>query len=119
MVPDKQDHRHPPGPPLAAEDAPAQGHQGQAGHGDEGPGGLAGPEGQELEDQVQPSPQRRGDGVEQVDDAGEEDGGRCPPPYPPGPAVGLAEVGGRGPRLAHRVGRHQRRDGGSGRPGPG
>ena len=111
----QQDHRHPPGPPLAAEDAPAQGHQGQPGHGDQRPGGHAGPQREELQHEVQPAPQWRGDGVEQVDDAGEEDGGRGPPPHPPGPPVGLAEVGGRRPRLAHRIGGHQRRDAGCAR----
>ena len=72
-------------------------------------GGHAGPEGEDLEHHVQPAPQRWGDGVEQVDDAGEEDGGRGPAPHPPGPPVGLVEVGGGRPRLAHRVGGDQRR----------
>ncbi len=50
----------------------------------------------------------RGEGVEQVDDPGDQDGGRGPATHPPGPAVGLVEVGSRRPRLAHRVGSHQR-----------
>ncbi len=45
IVPGQEDHGHPPGPPLAPQDAPTQGDEGQSGHGDEGPGGDAGPEG--------------------------------------------------------------------------
>ena len=58
---------------------------------------------------MQASPQRWGDGVEQVDDAGEEDGGGGPPPDPPRPAVGQAEIGRRGPRRAHGERRHHGR----------
>ena len=100
----------PPATPVVArEDPPSQGHECQSGDGENGAGRLAGPEREELEHHVQPAAQWRGERVEQVDDPRHQDGRRGPATYPPGPAVGLVEVGGRWPRLAHRVGSHQRR----------
>ena len=63
------------------------------------PAATAGSQRQELEHQMQPAAERRGDGVEQVDDPGEEDGRRSPSPHPAGPPMGLAEVGSGRPRL--------------------
>ncbi len=105
----EEGHRHPPGPPLAPQDAPSEGDQGQAGQGHQGAGGDAGPYRQELLERMEAPVQGRGDGVQEVDDPGDEDGGGGPAADPAGPAVGLAEVGRRRPRVAHRVGGDQRR----------
>ncbi len=115
----QQCHRHPPGPPLAAEDTPAKGDQGKTGHGDEGTGSDTGAQGEELLHRVQPPPQRRGDGIDQVDDPGQQDGGGRQPAHPPGPAMGLAQVGRRGPRVALGIRGHERRMERPGVPPPG
>ena len=106
---DEQDHRHLPGPTLSPEDPPAQADQGQSGQGHQCTGRLGGPQGQELQQQVEPSPGRRGDGVDQVDDAGHQDGRRGQPAHPPGVPVGLVEVGRGWPRVAVGVGGHDGR----------
>ena len=70
------------------------------------PGGLAGDVGKQLEHQMESTPQRRGDGREQVDDPGHGDGARRPPPHPARPVADHAEIGRRWPRRAVGVGRH-------------
>ena len=99
----EQDDGDAPGPVLAAEDATPEGQESEPGHGHQSTGGDAGSQGQVLEHEVQPTAQGWGDGVEQVDHAGEEDGGGRPPPYATGPAMSLTEVGCRGPRGARRM----------------
>ncbi len=102
--PGQEHHGHTPGAPLAAQDAAAQRDEGEAGHGHQGAGGHAGPQRQVLLEHVEASAERQGDGVQDVDDPGDEDGGGPPPADPPGAAVGLAQVGGGRPRGAHGIG---------------
>ena len=89
-------------PALARAGCPGPGPAGRSRPGPPGLRRSGWPVGEELQHQVEAAPQGWGDGVEQVDDPGDEDGRRGPPPDPAGPAADRAEVGGRGPRRARR-----------------
>ena len=105
----QQHHRHLPGQALSSQDAPAEGDEGQTGEGNQGPSGDGRPKREELEQHVEPATEGGSDGVEDVDQPGEQDGDRGDAPHPAGPAMGLSEIGGGRPGVSLRIGRHHRR----------
>ena len=76
----EQANRDDPRPPLATQHATGEHHQPDPGQRDERAGGLGDAERHVLTDEVQVAGRRPADGDEQVEEAGEEDGGGGEPP---------------------------------------